>query len=326
MLEVLAGALEALRTPALPGLPPLTGGLVGALGWEVARHWEPTLPYGAPDELGVPELTLCLATDLAAVDHLDGSVWLIANAINFDGTDERVDEAYADAVRRLDAMQACAHEPTAHSPAGRARRARARARVPHHARGLRELGQRGQGGDPRRRGVPGGGVPAPGPGLPGRPAGRVPRAAHAQPEPVHVLPAAPGPRRPGLRRGRVQPRDPGPGRGRAGCSRTRSPARGRAARRPGRTPSSPRSCWPTPRSAPSTSCSSTCPATTWSRCASRPASRSSSSWRCGGSATSCTSARRWSGGCEPARRRWRPWSRPSRPGRCPVRPSRARSR
>ncbi len=30
----------------------------------------------------------------------------MANAINFDDTDERVDEAYADAVRRLDAMQA----------------------------------------------------------------------------------------------------------------------------------------------------------------------------------------------------------------------------
>src|SRR5690606_12644896 len=36
---------------------------------------------------------------------LTGSVWLIANAINFDATDERVDEAYADAVARLDAMQ-----------------------------------------------------------------------------------------------------------------------------------------------------------------------------------------------------------------------------
>ncbi|GHS86865.1 anthranilate synthase component I [Actinomycetota bacterium] len=104
-LDVLATTLEVLRTPAVPGLPPLTGGLVGSLGWDIVRHWEPTLPARAPDELGVPELTLCLASDLAAVDHQDGSVWLIANAINFDGTDERVDEAYADARARLDAMQ-----------------------------------------------------------------------------------------------------------------------------------------------------------------------------------------------------------------------------
>lgn len=111
VLDVLAGTLDVLRTPALPGLPPLTGGLVGALGWDIVHHWEPTLPTKAPDELGVPELTLLLATDLAVVDHQDGSVWLVANAINFDDTDERVDEAHADAVARLDAMQAALLQP-----------------------------------------------------------------------------------------------------------------------------------------------------------------------------------------------------------------------
>jgi anthranilate synthase component 1 len=110
-IEVLDGTLRVLRTPAVPGLPPLTGGLVGSMGWDVVRHWEPTLPAAAPDELGVPEMTLCLASDLAVTDHHDGSVWLIANAINFDGTDARVDEAHADAVARLDAMQAALAAP-----------------------------------------------------------------------------------------------------------------------------------------------------------------------------------------------------------------------
>ncbi|MBI9114937.1 anthranilate synthase component I [Sanguibacter suaedae] len=105
-LEVLDATLRALHTEAVDGLPPLTGGLVGALGWDVVRRWEPTLPATAPDELGVPEMTLLLATDLAVVDHVDGSVWLVANAINFDDTDERVDEAHADAVARLDDMEA----------------------------------------------------------------------------------------------------------------------------------------------------------------------------------------------------------------------------
>ena len=117
VLEVLGATLEALRTPAVPGLPPLTGGLVGALGWDVVRHWEPTLPAKAPEELGVPEVTLSLATDLAVVDHVDGTVWLVANAINFDATDERVDEAYADAVGRLDAMQAALGRSAAMPPA-----------------------------------------------------------------------------------------------------------------------------------------------------------------------------------------------------------------
>ncbi|BDZ43529.1 anthranilate synthase component I [Paraoerskovia sediminicola] len=106
VLDVLERTLELLHAPAIPGLPPFTGGMAGALGWDVVRHWEPTLPATAPDELGVPEVTLCLATDLAVVDHLRGTVWLVANAINFDDTDERVDEARLDAVARLDAMQA----------------------------------------------------------------------------------------------------------------------------------------------------------------------------------------------------------------------------
>jgi anthranilate synthase component 1 len=45
-----------------------------------------------------------LATDLAAVDHHEGAITLIANAVNWDGTDERVDEAYDSAVERLDRM------------------------------------------------------------------------------------------------------------------------------------------------------------------------------------------------------------------------------
>lgn len=116
VLDVLAQTLEVLRTPAITGLPPLTSGLVGALGWDIVRHWEPTLPAEAPEELDVPELTLCLASDLAAVDHLDGTVWLIANAINFDDTDERVDEAHADAVARLDRMQGRLATPAAAVP------------------------------------------------------------------------------------------------------------------------------------------------------------------------------------------------------------------
>nr|WP_098456372.1 anthranilate synthase component I [Sanguibacter antarcticus] len=105
-LEVLEATLRVLHTEAIDGLPPLTGGLVGALGWDVVRRWEPTLPATTPDELGVPEMTLCLASDLAVVDHVDGSVWLVANAINFDDTVDRMDEAHADAVRRLDDMEA----------------------------------------------------------------------------------------------------------------------------------------------------------------------------------------------------------------------------
>ena len=104
-LEALRNTVAALHTERRPGLPPLTGGMVGYLSYDVVRHWE-KLPDANPDELGIPELAMLLATDLAVLDHHDGSVLLIANAINYDATDERVDEAWADAVLRLDRMQA----------------------------------------------------------------------------------------------------------------------------------------------------------------------------------------------------------------------------
>lgn len=101
--ELLAEALEVLATERMPGLPPLTGGMVGIIGYDMVRHWE-RLPDGNPDELGVPEIAMLLATDLAVLDHWDGVVWIIANAINFDGLPERANAAYDDAVRRVEKM------------------------------------------------------------------------------------------------------------------------------------------------------------------------------------------------------------------------------
>ncbi len=88
-----------LRTPRAAGLPPLTGGLVGYLGYDVVRRLE-RLPSTAADDLGMPELAMSLVTDLAVLDHHDATVLLIANAFS------RTREAYDDAVARLDAMAA----------------------------------------------------------------------------------------------------------------------------------------------------------------------------------------------------------------------------
>ncbi len=95
--------VAALATPRIAGLPPLTGGLVGAITYDAVRRWE-RVPDGGRDELGLPELALVLATDLAVLDHADGSLLLVANAVNYDDTGERVEWAWRDAVARLDRM------------------------------------------------------------------------------------------------------------------------------------------------------------------------------------------------------------------------------
>ncbi|WP_123026324.1 anthranilate synthase component I [Mycolicibacterium stellerae] len=102
-LRALRETLELLQTEAVPGLPPLSGGLVGFFAYDLVRRLE-RLPELAVNDLGLPDLLLLLATDIAAVDHHEGTITLIANAVNWNGTDERVDWAYDDAVSRLDVM------------------------------------------------------------------------------------------------------------------------------------------------------------------------------------------------------------------------------
>ena len=109
-LVALRDTVALLQTDPPEGLPPLTGGMVGYLAYDAVRRWE-RLPDGNPDELGIPEMGFLLAADIAVLDHSDGTVLLIANAINQDATDKGVDEAWRDAVRRLDEMTGALERP-----------------------------------------------------------------------------------------------------------------------------------------------------------------------------------------------------------------------
>ena len=105
--DVLAESARVLHTPRdeSGSGPRLTSGFVGYLSYDAVRNFE-QLPDANPPVVELPEMAFLLATDLAVLDHFKGTVTLIANAINFDASDERVDEAWHDACARLDAMEA----------------------------------------------------------------------------------------------------------------------------------------------------------------------------------------------------------------------------
>ncbi|MGW7073286.1 anthranilate synthase component I [Streptomyces sp. NPDC054855] len=117
-LDALRATVEALHTPRdlASGMPPFTGGMVGYLGYDIVRRLEKIGP-GERDDLQLPELTMLLTSDLAVLDHWDGSVLLIANAINHNDLETGVDEAYADAVARLDAMESDLSRAVSQPPA-----------------------------------------------------------------------------------------------------------------------------------------------------------------------------------------------------------------
>jgi anthranilate synthase component I len=107
-LEAVRITASHLKSPHIPELGPLTGGLVGYMGYEIVRRLE-KLPEQSIKDVEIPEISYMLTSDLAIFDHFEGSLTLIANAINWDGTDERVDEAYEDAIARLEAMRKAAN-------------------------------------------------------------------------------------------------------------------------------------------------------------------------------------------------------------------------
>lgn len=102
-LEALRISTAHLRSPKFPDLPPLTGGLVGYLGYEIVRRLE-KIKSSTVDDLKIPEITMLLTSDIAVFDHLENEITLIANAINWDGSADRVDDAYQKALNRIDVM------------------------------------------------------------------------------------------------------------------------------------------------------------------------------------------------------------------------------
>jgi len=109
-------ALDALyrrwSTPRIPGHPPLTGGLVGYIGWDAVRQIE-RLPHRPPVDaaVDVPVQSFGLVSELLALDHRHGTVTLIASVLN-DG-DAAPEALWADAQRRLDALEARLGTPSA---------------------------------------------------------------------------------------------------------------------------------------------------------------------------------------------------------------------
>jgi anthranilate synthase component 1 len=115
-VTVLRETVRTLTTGGEPAtgvpLPPLTGGLVGFLSYDIVRRFE-RLPELTTDDLRVPELGMVLATDLVVLDHFEGSALLVANAILPPRpTKAAASAAYHQAIGRLDAMTTALSRPT----------------------------------------------------------------------------------------------------------------------------------------------------------------------------------------------------------------------
>ncbi|HIL47827.1 MAG TPA: anthranilate synthase component I, partial [Acidimicrobiia bacterium] len=102
MLAALEDLLAHFKSPSIEGMPPLHGGLMGYLGYDVVREVE-ELPDTPPDDKGFPDGMMSIIGELVAIDHWRQRAILIVNVVvPSEADDAALDAAYDEAVSRLE--------------------------------------------------------------------------------------------------------------------------------------------------------------------------------------------------------------------------------
>jgi anthranilate synthase component 1 len=100
MLAALEVLLQEYRSPVMPDLPPLQGGVMGYLGYDVVREVEhlPDVPH---DDRRLPDAVMSVIGSLAAFDHWRQRVYLIESVPVLGLDAAALDAAYDAAVARV---------------------------------------------------------------------------------------------------------------------------------------------------------------------------------------------------------------------------------
>ncbi len=117
MLAALEALLGEYTSPSFPDLPPLHGGIMGFLGYDVIREVE-KLPDVPHDDRGYPDAVMSVIGSLAAFDHWRQRVYLIESVPTLGLSADELDAAYDAAVERVehavaDLSQALPYTPVA---------------------------------------------------------------------------------------------------------------------------------------------------------------------------------------------------------------------
>ncbi len=100
MLAAMDELLRIYRAPMFPDLPPLQGGLMGHLGYDVVREIE-HLPDVPRDDRGLPDASISIIGSLAAFDHWRQRVYVLESVPVAGLSDDEIVRAYDAAVERV---------------------------------------------------------------------------------------------------------------------------------------------------------------------------------------------------------------------------------
>ncbi len=101
-LEAVQAMTDAWSSAGIEGLPPLTSGLVGALGWDTIREIE-NLPDSPARAFEAPRMVFTMVRDAIVIDHQTSRLMLVSNI--FIDDESRVASDYELAESRIQEMR-----------------------------------------------------------------------------------------------------------------------------------------------------------------------------------------------------------------------------
>ncbi|MFZ9421944.1 MAG: anthranilate synthase component I family protein, partial [Ilumatobacteraceae bacterium] len=102
-LAALEAMLAAHRAPVMPELPPLQGGMIGHVGYDIVREIE-HLPDAPKDDRNIPDAIVSMIGSLAAFDHWRQRAFLIESVPTLGLSAEQIDAAYDAAIVAVQRM------------------------------------------------------------------------------------------------------------------------------------------------------------------------------------------------------------------------------
>ncbi|MGO9769338.1 MAG: anthranilate synthase component I [Roseiarcus sp.] len=112
-LEALRALLAESQIDLPPGLPPMSAGVFGYLGYDMVRQMERLAP-AKPDPIGVPEAVFIRPTVMVVFDSVRDEMAVVTPVRPAPGVSARA--AYESAQARLDAVVAALEGPLDHTP------------------------------------------------------------------------------------------------------------------------------------------------------------------------------------------------------------------
>jgi anthranilate synthase component 1 len=120
-LHILEREMKRFQFVASPALPRFCGGMVGYLGYDLVRFFEPRLPDQTTDDLQLPDSQLMLTDVLLIFDHVQRNIKVLCNAHIKDDPRRAYDEAAAKIEATIAQLRTTTHtqyaiRPTPHAP------------------------------------------------------------------------------------------------------------------------------------------------------------------------------------------------------------------